>query len=75
MPFLWQEVDEGIPPALYAATSPDAQNGAFHGPRGFMELAGSGVVEANTPAHAKNEAVARRLWEVSEQLTGVTYPA
>jgi NAD(P)-dependent dehydrogenase (short-subunit alcohol dehydrogenase family) len=74
MPFLWQEVDEGILPALYAATSPQAQNGAFYGPRGFMGLAGGGVIEANTPSHAKNEADGRRLWEVSERLTGVTYP-
>jgi len=75
LPFMWQEVDEGILPALYAATSPDAQNGGFYGPRGFMELAGGGVTEANTPSHASNEADARRLWEISEQLTGVTYPA
>jgi hypothetical protein len=75
LPFMWQEVDEGILPALYAATSPDAQNGGFYGPRGFMELVGGGVAEANTPSHASNEADARRLWEISEQLTGVTYPA
>jgi hypothetical protein len=72
---MWQEVDEGILPALYAATSPDAQNGGFYGPRGFMELAGGGVTKANTPGHASNDADARRLWEISEQLTGVTYPA
>ncbi len=73
MPFMWQEVDEGILPALYAATSPDAKNGGFYGPRGFMELAGGGVAEANTPAHANDEADGRRLWEVSEQLTGVRF--
>ena len=75
MPFMWQEIDEGILPALYAATSPDAANGGFYGPRGFMELAGGGVAEANTPTHAKDEADGRRLWEISEQLTTVTYPA
>ena len=75
MPFMWQEIDEGILPALYAATSPQAQNGAFYGPRGFMGLAGGGVIEANPPRHAKNDADGRRLWEVSERLTGVTYPA
>jgi NAD(P)-dependent dehydrogenase (short-subunit alcohol dehydrogenase family) len=72
-PFAWQEIDEGILPALYAATAPDAQGGAFYGPRGFMELAGGGVTDATVPAHAKNESDARRLWEVSERLTGVTY--
>lgn len=75
IPFIWQNVDDGILPALYAASAPEAQSGAFYGPRGFMELAGGGVVEANIPAHAKNEADSRRLWEVSEQLTGVTFPS
>ena len=74
MPFMWQEVDEGILPALYAATSPQAEGGAFYGPRGFYELAGGGVKDAKVPTHATSEADARRLWEVSEQLTGVTFP-
>jgi NAD(P)-dependent dehydrogenase (short-subunit alcohol dehydrogenase family) len=73
-PFMWQEVDDGILPVLYAATSPQAQGGAFYGPRGFYELAGGGVTDAKIPAHATSEADARRLWEVSEQLTGVAYP-
>ena len=74
MPFMWQEVDDGILPALYAATAPGAQGGAFYGPRGFYELAGGGVNDGHVPAHAASEADARRLWEVSEQLTGVSYP-
>ena len=74
LPFMWQEIDEGILPALYAAASPAAEGGAFYGPRGFYELAGGGVKEAKVPTRATNEADNRRLWEVSEQLTGVTYP-
>ena len=27
-PFMWQDIDEGILPALYGATSPDAKGGA-----------------------------------------------
>jgi NAD(P)-dependent dehydrogenase (short-subunit alcohol dehydrogenase family) len=73
-PFMWQEVDDGILPVLYASTSPQAQGGAFYGPRGFYELAGDGVTDAKIPANATSEADARRLWEVSEQLTGVAYP-
>jgi hypothetical protein len=72
-PFMWQEVDEGILPALYAATSQQAQSGEFYGPRGFYELAGGGVTDAKVPAHAASETDARRLWEISEQLTGVTF--
>ena len=73
-PFLWQEIDEGILPALYAATSPQAEGGAFYGPRGIYEAAGGGVATAKVPARARNDADCRRLWEISEQLTGVSYP-
>ena len=71
---MWQEIDEGIKPALYAASCPQAVGGAFYGPHGLFEAAGGGVQEAKIPVHANNEADARRLWEASEQLTGVTYP-
>ncbi|HVQ84401.1 MAG TPA: SDR family oxidoreductase [Mycobacterium sp.] len=73
-PFLWQEIDEGILPALYAAAAPHAEGGAFYGPRGFYEAAGGGVAPAKIPAKARNEGDCRRLWELSEQLTGVSYP-
>jgi NAD(P)-dependent dehydrogenase (short-subunit alcohol dehydrogenase family) len=73
-PFLWQEIDEGILPALYAAVAPQTHGGAFYGPRGVYEAAGGGVRLAKVPAQARNEADSRRLWEVSEQLTGVRYP-
>lgn len=73
-PFMWQEIDEGILPALYAATAPQAQGGVFYGPRGFLETAGGGVIEAKIPARALSEADCRRLWEISEQFTKVSYP-
>ncbi|EFG78121.1 oxidoreductase, short chain dehydrogenase/reductase family protein [Mycobacterium parascrofulaceum ATCC BAA-614] len=73
-PFFWQEIDEGILPALYAAAAPHAQGGAFYGPRGFYEAAGGGVRPAKVPARARNEADCQRLWELSERLTGVSYP-
>jgi NAD(P)-dependent dehydrogenase (short-subunit alcohol dehydrogenase family) len=74
VPFMWQAIDEGIKPTLYAATSPHAAGGAFYSPHGLFEAAGGGVQEAKIPAHATNDADARRLWEISEQLTGVRYP-
>ena len=40
----------------------------------FYELKGA-VAPAKVFPQAKNEAVARKLWEVSEQLTGVKWPA
>jgi NAD(P)-dependent dehydrogenase (short-subunit alcohol dehydrogenase family) len=72
-PFLWQEIDEGILPALYAATSPQAEGGAYYGPRGIYEAAGGGVTAAKVPARARDDADSRRLWEISERLTGVSY--
>ena len=73
-PFMWQEISDGSRPALYAAAAPQAQGGAFYGPLGFTETAGGGVKPAHVPARARNDADCRRLWELSEQLTGVTYP-
>ena len=71
---MWQEIDEGILPALYGAASPDAEGGTFYGPRGFLEATGGGVKNAKIPERCQNEADGRRLWEISEQLTGVAYP-
>jgi NAD(P)-dependent dehydrogenase (short-subunit alcohol dehydrogenase family) len=73
-PFLWQEIDEGILPAVYAAATPHAEGGAFYGPSGFYEAAGGGVAVAKVPANAKNDADSQQLWELSERLTGVKYP-
>ena len=69
-PFTWQEIDEGILPALYAAASPQAESGAFYGPRGFFEMAGGGVTVATVPRHAKNDADCRRLWEARSNSPG-----
>jgi hypothetical protein len=75
-PFMWQEIDEAILPALYGAVSPDAQGGTFYGSHGLLEMAGGGgggVTHAKVLKRARNEADGRRLWEISEQLTGVTF--
>src|SRR4029079_14882128 len=74
-PFVWQEVEAGILPTLYGAVSFDAEGGAFYGPRGFLEAAGGGVKPARIPGRCQNEGDGRRLWEISEQLTGVSFPA
>ena len=74
MPFVWQDVDDGILPALYAATNPEAQGGAYYGPRGPGEIKGRTTVAA-IPRTARNPLDNRRLWDLSEQLTGVKFPA
>jgi len=73
VPFVWQDIDTGILPALYAATSPRAEGGAYYGPAGIGEVQGP-TARAAIPNRARNEADLRRLWEISEQLTGVVYP-
>ncbi|ROT31495.1 SDR family oxidoreductase [Micromonospora sp. HM5-17] len=70
---VWQQVPTGILPALYAATSPQAESGGYYGPDGFAEL-GGGPAPARLPANLPDAADAARLWEISERLTGVHYP-
>jgi NAD(P)-dependent dehydrogenase (short-subunit alcohol dehydrogenase family) len=67
-----QSGEMGALPELYAAVDPAAEGGRFYGPGGFLELRGY-PAEVQPAAAAKNEEMARRLWEVSEQLTGVTW--
>jgi len=64
----------GALPTLRAATDPTVQGGEYYGPSGFMEQGGTPkVVRSNKRSY--DEATQRRLWDVSEQLTGITYPA
>jgi len=70
--FFAQSPPMGALPTLRAATDPDANGGDYFGPKGFYEMRGYPVPVGTTPA-AKNELDARRLWEVSEKLTGVTF--
>ncbi|HEX9529173.1 MAG TPA: oxidoreductase [Streptosporangiaceae bacterium] len=67
-----QSAEMGALPQLYAAVDPAAQSGRYYGPGGFMELRGYPAEVEPSPA-AKNEETARRLWDVSAQLTGVTW--
>jgi NAD(P)-dependent dehydrogenase (short-subunit alcohol dehydrogenase family) len=69
---LAQSAAAGALPQLHAATAPGVAGGDFIGPDGFMELRG-GPVKVQPVAYGRDEAVAKRLWEVSERLTGVTY--
>jgi NAD(P)-dependent dehydrogenase (short-subunit alcohol dehydrogenase family) len=69
-----QSAAEGAQPALYAAASESAEAGHFYGPGGLFELTGPAAA-AYVSRQARDEAVARKLWQVSEQLTGVEWPA
>jgi hypothetical protein len=52
----------------------DIPGGGYAGPDGFLEGRGSPKLVGRSKA-ARDAGLARRLWTVSEQLTGVTFPA
>ena len=72
-PVITQNDEMGAAPTLYAATSSEVQGGAYIGPDGMGELKGYPTVVQPRP-QALDEQAGRKLWTVSEQLTGVTYP-
>jgi hypothetical protein len=70
---LLQNDEMGALPTLYAATAPEAQGGQYIGPNGRGEMGGNPKVVQPRP-QALDEQAGRRLWTVSEELTGVVYP-
>jgi hypothetical protein len=69
---LMQSAAMGALPTIRAAVDPNARGGQYYGPNGFMEQRGYPVVVQSSAA-SHNEANARRLWQISEQLTGIHY--
>jgi NAD(P)-dependent dehydrogenase (short-subunit alcohol dehydrogenase family) len=69
---LAQDEDGGALPTLYAATA-DIPPNSYAGPGGFMEQRGPAKLVGRSGA-AKDSDVARRLWDVSEELTGTRFP-
>lgn len=72
-PLLFQNDEMGALPTLYAATAAEVQGGQYIGPNGRGEAGGYPKVVQPRP-QALDEQAGRRLWTVSEQLTGVVYP-
>lgn len=70
--FFAQSVDRGALPLLYGAVGPDVKNGDYIGPGGFREAWGYPArVEAGEQAYDEDNA--KKLWSLSEEMTGVTY--
>ncbi|WP_255198080.1 oxidoreductase [Halorarius litoreus] len=69
---LAQPAADGALPTLYAATAPDVEGGAYYGPGGLMNMRGA-PEQQRSSRRSYDEAAARRLWDVSEGLTGVSY--
>lgn len=70
-PFFTHPPKEGAKPTLWAALGP-AEGGDYFGPQRMREMKGD-PGKAKIEAQAKNESVAKRLWEISEQRTGIKY--
>jgi NAD(P)-dependent dehydrogenase (short-subunit alcohol dehydrogenase family) len=69
---LAQSADDGTRPQLYAAVAPDVEGGEFFGPDGFHEARGH-PKRVKATSRARDPELGRRLWELSEELTGVDY--
>jgi NAD(P)-dependent dehydrogenase (short-subunit alcohol dehydrogenase family) len=72
-PLLTQSAAMGALPTLRAATDPGVLGGQYFGPDGIGEQRGYPKVVASSEA-SHDTAAQRRLWAVSEELTGVTFP-
>jgi hypothetical protein len=70
--WLAQDAEAGALPTLRAATDPHARGGDFYGPSGWSEYTGAPVRVESSPGSHDRE-ISRRLWALSEQLTGVYY--
>ena len=72
-PLLFQGAAMGALPTLRAATDPDVEGGQYYGPDGLGEQRGHPKLVSSS-AQSHDEDLQHRLWTVSEELTGVTYP-
>jgi NAD(P)-dependent dehydrogenase (short-subunit alcohol dehydrogenase family) len=72
-PLLFQSAAAGALPTLRAATDPDVRGGQYYGPDGFGEQRGNPkLVQSSAQSHDRE--LQQRLWTVSEELTGVSFP-
>ncbi|MGH2626829.1 MAG: hypothetical protein ACRDHY_09290 [Anaerolineales bacterium] len=65
-----QDAAQGVLPTLRAATQPNAAQASYYAPARLFHLKGDPVL-IPMPEPARDEATARRLWDLSEELTGV----
>ena len=72
-PLLTQPAEQGALPTLRAATDPSVTGGQYYGPGGLGEVRGHPVLVGSSP-DSHDRTAQQRLWAVSEELTGVTFP-
>lgn len=67
-----QSPKKGALPTLYAALQKDLKGGEYIGPDGFQELRGNPTI-VDSDETTKDKEIARKLWKVGEEITGVHY--
>lgn len=72
-PLLTQTPAMGALPTVRAATDPGVLGGQYYGPGGRGEIRGYPTLVSSSDA-SHDHAVQQRLWTVSEELTGVSFP-
>jgi len=70
--FFAQNLSMGTLPTLLAATDPEANPGDYYGPRKMMEMRGY-PIKVKSNELSLDEKKAEKLWELSEEMTGVSY--
>jgi NAD(P)-dependent dehydrogenase (short-subunit alcohol dehydrogenase family) len=68
--FLFNTAAQGAWPTLQAATDPSANRGGYYGPSRRRQTSGPSI---KVPGERKNSKQAQQLWQLSEQMTGVSY--
>jgi len=71
--WLMQDRAVGMLGAIRAAVDPNAHDGEYYGPSGPLGFTGH-PVKVRSSARAYDATAQERLWQVSEQLTNVSYP-
>lgn len=70
--FFTHKPEKGALPTIMAALDDDVEGGDYFGPTGFKEMKGAPGKVKGKP-HAYNEEVAKKLWNISEELVDYTY--
>ncbi len=70
--FLVQEPAQGALPEIRACVDENVKGAEYYGPDGLLEMVGN-PEKAKSSKDSHNKEDARKLWEVSEKLTGTNY--
>ncbi len=72
-PLLTQKAEVGALTTVRAASDPSVLGGQYYGPNGRSEARGYPTLVTSSP-QSHDQSIQQRLWAVSEELTGVTFP-